>query len=905
IAIQPTKGSVFNKQTLLAIQDLTKKAWQIPFSTRVDSITNFQHTEASEDDLVVRDLVPKGAALTSSEIEKIKRISTTEPLLRNTIIAPDGRMTALNIRVTLPGKALDEGPQVAAYVRELASKFEAENPGHKVYLTGLVMLNTAFNEAAIKDMGTLIPLMYLAIIVIMAFLLKSFFAVATTFTVLLLSVAGSMGIAGWLGIPITPPSSIAPTVILTLAIADSVHILKSIITLMKKGWAKKEAIIEGLRVNLQPVFLTSFTTAIGFLSLNFSDTPPFNDLGNITAFGVVFAFLLSITLLPVMTDLFPLKVKKSADGENAKNSMSGFSALIVKNKKPVLLTTVFITVFLGLQVPKIELNDQFINYFDESVAFRVDSDHVSENLTGIYQVNFNLQSGESQGISAPSYLKKVEEFSLFARSIKGVTHVNTVTDIFKRLNKNMHGDDQTYYGLPDRRDLAAQYLLLYEMSLPYGLDLNNQIDVDKSGTRVIVTLDNLETKDFIAINKKLEDWLVANAPISMQVLGTSPAIMFSHITERNVRSMGWGTLLAFLLISLTLVFALRSWKYGLISLLPNIIPAGIAFGVWSLTIGQAGFAIAVVTSVTLGIVVDDTVHFLSKYVRARKEQGLSAEDAVTYSFETVGSALIATSVILASGFGILMFSTFKMNWTLGALSAMTIMVALIIDFTFLPALLLVLDRKKEKNTSSGGNMNFKNITASLVVGFLAMGLSTLVKAESKSSQVRGLEIAKSIDKQDEGWKNQIADVQMILKNKQGQESKRAMKIKTLEVTGDGDKSLTTFKTPRDVKGTSFLSFSHTKGNDDQWLYLPALKRVKRISSNNKSGPFMGSQFAYEDIASQEVGKYTYNFIKDTQVNGLTGHLFERYPIDENSGYTKQIVWVDNKAWRVHKVEFYD
>ncbi len=173
------------------------------------------------------------------------------------------------------------------------------------------------------------------------------------------------------------------------------------------------------------------------------------------------------------------------------------------------------------------------------------------------------------------------------------------------------------------------------------------------------------------------------------------------------------------------------------------------------------------------------------------------------------------------------------------------------------------------------------------------------------SSGKGLEVAKKIDSRENGFINQIASTTMILRNKQGQESKRSMRIKTLEVKGDGDKTLTIFDTPRDVKGTAFLSFTHSTTPDDQWLYLPALKRVKRISSNNKSGPFMGSEFAYEDISSQEVDKYTYKFLRDEKINNIDGVVVERYPTYKNSGYTKQIIWVDSVEWRVHKIDFYD
>lgn len=903
IVVSPKDKKVFTKKTMTAIKELTERSWKIPFSTRVDSLTNFQHTKAIEDDLIVADLVKEPSTLTESELEEIKTISLNEPLLAKRIINESASVTAINVLLSFPGKSPTEVPTVANYAREITKEFKEKYPHLEFRLSGLAMMNNAFNEAAMNDMATLTPIMYGIILLIMAFMLKSSLAVLATLNVIFFSVIAGMGSAGLFGIPITPPSSIAPTVIVTLAIADSIHILKSILYSMSLGHSKKDSIKEAMASNMTPVFLTSFTTAIGFLSLNFSDTPPFHDLGNITAMGVTMAFVLSVTLLPAIVTLLPFKQKEVVTQKKSPFAIR-FANWVVDNKKAVLFTTLFTTVFLAVQIPKIQLNDQFVNYFDKTIDFRNDTDYVMENLTGIYQLNYDLGSGESGGISNPAYLNKVEEFSNWLRTQEHVVHVSTITDIFKRLNKNMHSDREEYYSLPTTRDLAAQYLLLYEMSLPYGLDLNNQINVDKESTRVIVTFTNVETKDFLESNTKIETWLRENTPEFMHTLGSSPAIMFSHITERNVKAMVWGTLLAFLLITTVLIISLKNFKYGIISLLPNLIPTTLAFGIWSLVVGRAGFAIAVVSSVTIGIVVDDTVHFLSKYVRARKVKGLSPREAIEYSFSTVGSALVVTSVILSVGFAVLMLSPFRMNATLGALSALTIIVALIADFTFLPALLAVVDgdqKSKVKSKTKGENMKAKNVLASVAIAALAIGIGSTVKAEEN----KGHWVATQIDVTNDGFVNQVANVEMVLLNKQGQKSVRQMKIKTLEIKNDGDKSLTTFNTPRDVKGTSFLSFSHAIGSDDQWLYLPALKRVKRISSNNKSGPFMGSEFAYEDISSQEVEKYTYKYVDVDSKISKKGHIIERYPVDKNSGYTKQIVWVNEDNWAIQKIEFYD
>ena len=178
-------------------------------------------------------------------------------------------------------------------------------------------------------------------------------------------------------------------------------------------------------------------------------------------------------------------------------------------------------------------------------------------------------------------------------------------------------------------------------------------------------------------------------------------------------------------------------------------------------------------------------------------------------------------------------------------------------------------------------------------------------AQAETPEEKGLAIAVEADNRDTGFVDYTNSVQMILRNKHGQESTRVIRSKTLEVDGDGDKSQTIFDEPRDVKGTALLSFTHQEGPDDQWLYLPALKRVKRIASDNKSGPFMGSEFAYEDISSQEVEKYTYKFLRDDTLNGLEVFVFERYPVDKKSGYTRQIIWLDKEHYKERKIEFYD
>ena len=702
--VAPRNGDVFTPDTLAAIELLTKEAWQTPFSIRVDSISNFQHTTADGDDLIVQDLIEDSYSLNSAEIAHIKDIATHEPLLVNRAVSPSGHVTGVNVTIQLPDiKGGNNVQQIVKFSRDLADKIMAKHPDIEIYLTGMTMMNNSFQEASQNDMATLIPIMFLVVIITLGLLLRAVSGTVVTVVVIFFSILTGMGLAGWVGIKLTPPSSSAPNIILTLAVANSVHILVSFFYGMRHSLEKKAAMIESLRINLQPVFLTSLTTAIGFLSMNFSDSPPFQDLGNIVAMGVAASFIFSVTTLPALMMILPVKV--SVGKTRGHQIMDQFSELVIKHRNRLIWTMSIIIVVLAAFIPKNEINDEFVKYFDKTVDFRIATDFTTDNLTGIYLIEYSLNSGEKGGISDPKFLRTLENFAQWYRQQPETLHVNSITDTFKRLNKNMHNDEAEWYTLPDKRDLAAQYLLLYEMSLPYGLDLNNRINVDKSATRFTVTLKSLSSKGLIALEERAQQWLASNAPASMRTDGSSPSIMFAHIGMNNIISMITGTTVALILISFILVIALRSFFIGMVSMVPNLVPAAMAFGVWGLVVSEVGLALSIVTGMTLGIVVDDTVHFLSKYLRARREKNANTYDAVRYAFSTVGMALWVTSLILIAGFFVLTFSTFKLNSGMGLLTAITIALALLADFLFLPPLLMKLEDRKNRKLSSSTENN--------------------------------------------------------------------------------------------------------------------------------------------------------------------------------------------------------
>jgi len=299
------------------------------------------------------------AALTEQRLAKIKDIAVNEPLLLHRLISDQAHVTAVNVTVQLPGlNEAKETPEVVNYARKIAAEIQEKYPFLKVYMTGMVMMNNGFSEASVNDMTSLVPISFAIMMIMLFLMLRGFAGTALTMVVIILSIISAMGAGGHIGYPITPPSATAPTVILTVAVANSVHVLVTFYHNMREGMEKVPAMIESMRVNLQPVFLTSLTTSIGFLSMNFSDVPPFNHLGNFVAIGVMMSFLLAVTFLPAVISLLPVKVRVHHEGGD--RMMIWLGDFVVNNRRKILPGMVILVVFLVSFLPRNELNDVFL-----------------------------------------------------------------------------------------------------------------------------------------------------------------------------------------------------------------------------------------------------------------------------------------------------------------------------------------------------------------------------------------------------------------------------------------------------------------------------------------------------------------------------------------------------------------
>jgi len=694
----PQKGDIFTRESLSAIEEITEAAWTLPYVNRVDSISNFQHTEVTGDTLSTDYLYTNAETLSDEELQKIKHIALNEKALLRQTLSESGSIATVIATVHID-EAQTQALEIMPLANKVAEKLRLKYPDGRIMFLGDVPFASATNTATIDTFTKTSPIAMTLVLICLIVLLRNAYSIMVTQLIIVLSIGLAFCIFMLSGYIFSPISAGASPIILTLAVADCIHILVAYQQQCSQNKDKREAMMESLRLNFSPVWLTSITTGIGFLMMNFADSPPFHDLGNAVFIGVMLAFFLSVSLLPAIMMLLPRPNYQF--GNSQMRYMKNLAQFTIKQRKKLLWGMSFGIVLLISFIPLNRVNDILTEYFDDSFEVRRALDFYVSNVGGIQRLQFIIPARGQGDITEPEYLKNLDKLIQWIEGQPKVSHARSFVDVVKRLNKSLHEGNHAYYAIPESRELISQYILLYELGLPFGLGLDNQVDMDKSETKLEIVFDRIHSDEIVAFRDEIHLWMGANWPDYMQASATGMDSLFSDITFANVHSMILGTIIALTLVSALLIVSLGSVRYGLLSLLPNLLPAAMTFGVWGIISGEIGLVVSIITCMTLGIIIDDTVHFLSKYVRAKRENNLDTEQAATFAFETVGIALIATSIILVANFGVMGFSHYYPNAATGILTSMTITFALIVHFLFFVPLLLTIDSKKDQREGMG------------------------------------------------------------------------------------------------------------------------------------------------------------------------------------------------------------
>ena len=686
---------VTEPEVLAALGDLVTQAWQLPHSTRVDALTNFPHVSADTDSFSVADLVPDPANVTVEEARAIERIALDDSLIRNRLLSADARTAGVLVNFNLPAEASTEVQEIVAASRALVAEFEANHPGIEVKLTGNVMLMATFSEAALNDIKVLIPVSLIITSLVMFVFVRAVLPSVAILSLLGLSSAAAMGLAGWYGYEINTATVACPIIIMTVNMAAAVRIVTTAMGALGRGLARYDAIAEAVSMNLWPVTLTNATTMIGFLAMNLADAPPLRQQGNVVVVGICLAYVFTFTWLPALLSLMPLRPAV----QRSERVMVLLGHFVNRYYRQLFFLCSVIVVSCAIWLGNIRLDDDFARYFDWRFDYRQDSDFAEEHLTGLNIIEFDIGSGEDGGVFKPEYQERLAAFEAWLREQEGVVSVIAISDITRRVHDAMNAGTADAGPMPEDRETIAQYFLLYEMSLPYGVSLNEQINVSRSSSRVTAILRKMSSSQIRDVDERATAWLAENVPPEMQTQATGINVLFANLSGVNIRSMMLATLVSVLVIAVVVGIALRSAVYGALSILLNMLPSLVGFGLWGLLYQDIGLAASVVTAMTIGLVVDDTIYFLLMYQQARKS-GLDPEGAINHVFAVVGVAMLVITVSLTVGFGTLAFSGFEVNRSLGAMTALVILSNLFIDWLMLPPVMRIMENSRAKRSGT-------------------------------------------------------------------------------------------------------------------------------------------------------------------------------------------------------------
>ena len=693
IAVHSNEGTLFNGDSLKVIEELTKKSWTIPYSVRVDSLTNYSYVKSVNDDLIVEPFIEEAEKKSIEFFEKRENLVAGEDIIYKSLISEDKKTSVVSIIVDPPGpNKEDQNSELINYILGFIEPIKESNENLDIRLLGNPYLDYISPRIVKAEMPVVMPLMLLLIFFIVFLMIRSYVAVLATFVVILMSLIATFGSIGILGSPLNQMVTTIPILIITLALADCIHLFSIYFQNRVKGISSKESMEKSLEMNIQPLFLTTISTCIGFLCLNFIEVAPLRDFGNAVAIGIGFAFIFTIFFIAPIVSFFEVKTASKVTKQTRFSTSVG--SFILKNGNKLIFSITSISFLILLCIPMNELDENPTQMYAEGfTSFSSDTLWLDEKLSVTFPVNF-LATNEEGQVSDPDFLKILDKFSVWLEEREQVNHVTSLANNMKNLNKSMHGDDPEWKKIPENADLSAQYLFFYEMSLPMGLDLNSSISQDRKSTKISATLKDMSSNEFKEFNNEVLGYLRQNNLENMISEPSSFRVIFTYMVEAIVNSLLYGLFIGILLITLIIGLFFRSYLLPALSIFPNILPIGMGFGLWGLFVGDVGFMVAVGMGSTLGVIVDFTVHFLSKYELARKEFKKSVEESVIYSFETVGFALIIMTVVLALGFSVLNLVTFIPIQDFAKFSVICFIGGLIINFLFLPNLLMKFDKRK-------------------------------------------------------------------------------------------------------------------------------------------------------------------------------------------------------------------
>ena len=697
-AFLPSQGDVFNFQMLHAMEDLTNRYIEIESAVSVGSLLN-RRLNAVDADLLDRDyLIPDLSSLTQEDLNAIREIALNDESLTKRMLSPEGDMALAFIKYKATTDDRTTRLRIAESVVTLRDSLREDYPDLTIYVLGRVLFELDSSKAQIKDTRYLFPLVIVISVLLLWFCLQSLSFSLCLFTVSFATIGLTVGTIGWARIPFNQISIMGPLVVLMIAMADGIHIVSIYVQGLHKSLSKLEAMRQSLIINIQPVTLATVTTVMGFLSLNYCSSPGIYGFGNVVAIGVCWAYLVTLTLLPTLILLLP--TRKIPRPLGVRVLISKVGELVAKRGNLLLGGGLILIVGTMALLPLNKVDFNRFSFVDKDSDFHHVMTALSEKIGNDQSLVYSVHSGQYYGITEPAFLNQVDEFSRWLEDQPETSFVTSYTDLLKNLNKAEHDNDESWNKLPEDNLQIIDYLVGYQLVQEIEPNLEPIFNPDYSAIRLLIGTSNLSNLELINFNDRIDQWITANLNPEYKVLHGDNSILFARLDRSISIELLKGFTVSFILITLTLLIGLRSVRYGLLSIAPNLFPATIVFGFWGLWIGEISPYILMLFSISIGLVVDDSVHILSKYISARRD-GKEPESAVQYSLEKAGPAITITTLSLAVGTFVLVFSNTFYYQNVALLLTPIILVALLLDLLFLPPLLIKFDNWLEQRALVG------------------------------------------------------------------------------------------------------------------------------------------------------------------------------------------------------------
>jgi hypothetical protein len=540
------------------------------------------------------------------------------------------------------------------------------------------------------DGGTFTPAVLIIAMVLLLLIFRKFSSMFASIIVVIFTFIIVLSLQVMLGFKLNNFTANIPVFVVAIGIADAMHLIWIYTMARKKGMHNYEAIHYSVKKNLLAIFLTSVTTSIGFASLGISAVVPIQTLGIATASAAVLAFVMTMLFVPAFLAILNPNIKPDKNIQEANNHPLAvwYTHFLMKNAKTILSITLLIFIVLGVGIFKANVDSNTVKYFKKDFPFRVAVTEMQDKLTGPMSYEIVVDSKKNDGIKDPKFLKSVERFyKEFYATYPDVRHISSLMDVIKTFNFVMNGSKT----IPNNQDLVAQYLLLYSLSLPQGMEINDKMDINERLLRVTASMNLVDTSKDLEMINWVQDWW-KKTPYSATVNGQT--VMFAHMQHDVTNTLLESITLAVVMISFVMILIFKNWRMLPIFIVPNVLPIALVVGVMGWFGIDIDMGVAIAGAIIIGVAVDDTIHFMVKYIEARK-RGDSLEDAMKYVMSYAGSAIIFTTLVLSLAFLVFIFSSFNPNYHFGVVTASALIIAVVVDLVALPALLILIDNKKK------------------------------------------------------------------------------------------------------------------------------------------------------------------------------------------------------------------